>query len=53
MIENCLCHLGFLKLKFVTAVYFSDTFSISLPNFVEICHTVADMSQFFKYSSEM
>jgi len=35
-------YLGFLKLKFLTAMHF-------MPNFVEIGHTVAEISQFFAH----
>jgi len=30
------------KLIFLTAAHFRDTFSVSVPNFVEIGHTVSD-----------
>ena len=43
------CNLWFLKLKFVTAVHFRDMFNISMPNFVDISHTTAEISQFFTF----
>jgi len=41
-------HLGFLKLNFLTAVALE-----RLLNFVEIDNTVAEISQFFAFSSEL
>jgi len=38
---------GFLRLKFLTAVYFSDTLCIIVANFVEISYSVVEISQFF------
>ena len=46
-------HIGFLKLKYLTAMHLGDTLCIVLPNFVNICHTFAVISQFFPFSSEM
>jgi len=44
-------YLGFLKLKFLTAVHFRDIFYIMEPNFVEIGHMLplAETSQFFAF----
>ena len=44
-------YLGFLKLKFLTAVHFRDIFYIMKPNFVEIGHMLplAETSQFFAF----
>jgi len=41
-------HLGFLKLKLLTAVN-RDTFFINMPYFTEIGHTIAQVSQFFLF----
>ena len=41
-------HLGLLKVKFLTALHFRDTFCIIVPNFVE----TAEISQFLRFSSE-
>ena len=43
-------HLGILKLKFLKANNFSDTFYVITLNFVEIGRTVADISDFFRVS---
>jgi len=40
-------HLEFLKIKFQQRAFFRDTLTILMPNFVEIGHTVADISRFF------
>jgi len=34
-------------LKFLTAAHFRDTFCSNLPNFVEIGHTIAEISRFY------
>jgi len=41
--------LGFLKLKILTAVHFTDAFCITVPNFMEIGRTVAAISQFREF----
>jgi len=43
------CHLGILKLKFLTALHFRNTFCIILPNFVDIGYTVAEILQPFVF----
>jgi len=45
--------LGYIKLKFLTAVYFIDMLCISLSNFMLIGHTVAEILRFFLLSGEM
>jgi len=46
--------LDFWNWNFLTALYFRDTFCVIVPNFVEISHTVAEISQFFTFfCSEM
>ena len=42
-------HLGILKLKFLKANKFSDTFYVITLNFVEIGRTVAEISHFFAF----
>jgi len=46
-------HLGILKLKFLTTSYFRHAFSIITFNFVKIGRTVAQISHFVVFSSEM
>jgi len=38
-----------LKLNFLTAMHFRDVISITMPNFMESSHTVAEISQFFVF----
>jgi len=46
-------HFAVLKLKFLTANHFRDTFCIVKSDFVEVGRTVAEMSHFFRIFSEM
>ena len=43
------CQLIILKLKVLTVSHFRYTFGVTLLNFVEIGHTVAEISQFFVF----
>ena len=45
--QSTVRQLVFLILKFLTSMYFRDTFWITLPNFAEITHSVANILQFF------
>ena len=45
--QSTVRQLVFLNLKFLTSMYFRDTFWITLPNFAEISHSVANILQFF------
>ena len=38
-----------LKLNFITAMHFRDVIRITMPNFMESGHTVAEISQFFVF----
>jgi len=38
------------KIEILTAVHFRDTFCLSLPNFMDIGHTIAETSQFLRCS---